>query len=570
MTNSIIKLLIKCVIPVRRIKLLSQNQQYFSLYHLAFAGFVVLFVATFVNLFLNIQNFYFYNNHTIDSAGFADLLNSIVETGQMKSSIFSSFYSLHPILTMTLQDFESYDFASQYSDANFFRWHAYVISYVLSLPVLMGFSAVTVSIFFNLLGMFGVISIAIYFCYRNTVPVFLSFVFVLALAQLLPVKDAIYGQFYFEKLFPFFMLILCLTSNKLLETSQRNTFLITVFLLLVIFCASISERSALMCGMFLIVFGAGYRFGEFKLKNRWILLSAGAACLAWFVVYHSLFYESIYSTTLGYANIKYNLTRLIEGGLFQKRTIVLLSILLPHFLLGMLSPLAGVVYIFAVLPNVILDVAGAEKVGFYTHYHTMYLPFLVFSNLLALKQIKLQGFINRSRLFHFLKIRKAHSLLLGAVVSVFLINASSSIDYANAEVRYDISSISDNFKPYLISHRESPKNFIGSRLIKEFEGYDGLHVSASNFLMPFLVNANVEKVDAFPVSLYDADFVLIERTEIELDSVKIMLPIVPSYFVEEMLEKRLWIQAQLNNSFELINTELLYDGREINLYKKAI
>lgn len=534
----------------------------------AFLIFTIGYAIVFIRLFLNIQNFYFYNLHTIDSAGFVDLLNTIVEKGEMKSSIFSSFYSLHPILTMKLEEFTSYDFTSQYSDANFFRWHAYVISYVLSLFVLVGLPATEISIFFNLVGTFGVVLIAIYFCYRHAINFFVALFLVLAFAQLLPIKDVIYGQFYFEKLFPFLMLCLCLLSYQLLSLSQRKPHQVLLFLSLTFLCASISERSALMCGMFLLVFGIGFKFRTFALHQRWLFIGGGIACFAWFVLYHLVFYDSLYSSTLSFANIEYNVSRLFSEGPFQDKTMVLLLILLPHFVLGMLSPLAGVIAFCSVLPNVFLDVAGAEKVGFSTHYHMMYLPFLIFANLLAVKEFVHSNIVQWIKFPLSTHRNSPLIILLCLTFPMFLINSSVSIDYSNSRVNYDLSKIEINHQPYVVTTTVSNKKIIEPNILHHFDEGKGLHVSASNTLMPMLVNANVEKVDAFPVSLFAVDYVLIERVETEINTGAKLLPQVQSYHNDEILEKQLWLQAKLNEDFSLVTAKQLSSGREISLYKK--
>ena len=355
--------------------------------NLLFLGLWILSGIIFVRLVVNVEDYIFYERHAIDSAGFVSLLSNLATTGEMKSSIFSSFYSLLPTLTMSFEEFTSYNFASQYSEESFFRWHAYIISYILSFFVYVGVPAFTISILTNIVGTFGVIFIVIGYCYRNNISFPITLGITLAFLYFLPIKEVVYGQFYFDKLFPFFMLWLCVNTQDMLDDYGLKKSKTLALIILTIVCATISERAALMSGTFLIFFGLLYQSNNSTWKKRIILVMAGLGCIVWFLIYNILFYDSLYASSTSPANIIYNAKRLILDDVFQDKAFVLFQVLIPHIIFGLLSPLAGFIAVFAVIPNFLIDIGGAEKIGFSTHYHMMYLPFIVFANLGAVKNV---------------------------------------------------------------------------------------------------------------------------------------------------------------------------------------
>lgn len=533
----------------------------------SFAGLWVFYGAIFARLFINIQEFFFYQYFTIDGAGFIHLLNLMAETGEMKSSIFSSFYSLYPTLQMNFEQFTSFNFISIYSNENFFRWHSYAISYFLSGLVFLGVPAGTLSIFVNLLGTFGVIFLTIQYCFKNKVSFSLTLVITLAFAFFLPIKETIYGQLYFDKLFPFLMLFVCILTQRILSNAHRSPIQIPLFFVVTIICASTSERSALMCGMFLIVFGLFYDLAKIRFRQRLPFIIAGLSCVTWFLIYHLTFYDSMYSGGTSLATISHNANRLISDPLFQDRAIVLMAVLFPHLIMGMLSPVAGVIAIFSVVPNLLIDIGGAEKTGFATHYHMMYLPFIIFANLMALRNFS--KFLSKLREAALSSkfIRTTNLIFVSLVFSIFTMNLSSVIDYGNTSLNYQLTTNSFAF-PYMVNSNTGIKKTIQEPINNELRKSDGLHVSASNTLMTLLLETDVKVVDAFPISLYQADYVLVERTMVIDNEEKIMLPNLPSYRREDLILKRRWLQNQLNSDFRTIFVKELSDSNDVILYKR--
>lgn len=534
---------------------------------LLFAGLGVFCGAIFVRLYINIQEFFFYQYFTIDGAGFIHLLSSMAKTGEMKSSIFSSFYSLYPTLQMNLDQFTSFDFNAPYSDENFFRWHSYAIGYILAGFVFLGLPAGPLSIFVNLIGTFGIVFLIIHYCFKNKVPFLLTVAITLAFAFFLPLKEPIYGQLYFDKLFPFFMLSLCILTQSMLSNANPKPIKILSFVVLTIMCASISERSALMCGMFLIVFGLFYDFGRIHFRQRLPYVFAGFACVAWFLIYHVAFYDSMYAGGTSLTRITDNAHRLFSDQLFQDRAIVLISVVLPHLIIGMMSPIAGIIAVFSVVPNLLIDIGGAEKTGFATHYHMMYLPFIIFANLMALRNVcNILSKLNDASLSGKFK-RTIQFLFVGVVVSVFVMNSSSVIDYENTSLKYQLTKNSYSY-PYLGNFGSGIKKTFQEPIIDELSKSEGVHISASNTLMTLLLATDVQRVDAFPISLYQADYVLVERTLVDDNAEKIMLPNLPSYKTDGLIQKRKWLQDKLDADFETIFIKEIYAGNDVVLFKR--
>lgn len=532
-----------------------------------FAGLWVFYGAIFVRLYINIQEFFFYQYFTIDAAGFIQLLSTMADTGEMKSSIFSSFYSLYPTLQMNLEQFTSFNFISQYSNENFFRWHSYAIGYILAGLVFLGLPAGPLSIFVNLLGNFGIVFLTIQFCFKNKVPFSLTLAITLAFAFFLPIKESIYGQLYFDKLFPFFMLLLCIVTQSMLSNAHHRPIQMLSFLVLTIMCASISERTALMCGMFLIVFGLFYDLGRIRFRQRLPFIFAGFSCVAWFLIYHLTFYDSMYAGGTSLATISHNADRLISDPLFQDRAIVLVTVLLPHLIIGLMSPVAAIIAIFSVVPNLLIDIGGAEKTGFATHYHMMYLPFIIFSNLMALR--KFCEFLSKLNEASFLSKFKspANFMFVGLILSIFVMNLSSVIDYGDTSLKYRFT-INSFDSPYLVNFTSGIKKTFQEPINDELSKSDDLNVTASNTLMTLLLETDVNVVDAFPISIYQADYALVERTLVDDHEEKIMLPNLPSYRTDGLIQKRRWLQNKLEADFETIFVKQISDSNDVVLFKR--
>ena len=86
--------------------------------------------------------------------------------------------------------------------------------------------------------------------------------------------------------------------------------------------------------------------------------------------------------------------------------------------------------------------------------------------------------------------------------------------------------------------------------------------------MTLLLETDVNVVDAFPISIYQADYALVERTLVDDHEEKIMLPNLPSYRTDGLIQKRRWLQNKLEADFETIFVKQISDSNDVVLFKR--
>ena len=111
--------------------------------------FELVFTSAFLYLLFSLSIYFsksVFPHQDIDSAGLVHLIQNISEGKGFVSSIFSSAYSLFPLLETSVEGFKNSAFDSIYADTSFFRWHAYLIAYPMAFLVLLGIDSVNIAI----------------------------------------------------------------------------------------------------------------------------------------------------------------------------------------------------------------------------------------------------------------------------------------------------------------------------------------------------------------------------------------------------------------------------------------
>jgi len=269
---------------------------------------------------------------------------------------------------------------------NIFERHSFPILYGLAFCRFF-FEAKYVVFFFQVLAFPGLL-VAIYIILRRqAVGVAASLAFVLLVAAHPAWSYAAFGQPYPDKYFPLFGLIyLYLLRNRLLSASFRTRWIVLFALLSI----STTERAAIMLaagtlgGLLLHRGLRGWR------RQDILVLGIGATAAVYAVLYISRFqknldYSSFYGSVASFFDLLKTRPDLVDSiGKFLFVNLSSLGLLsVPEWRFGLLA--AG-----AMLPNIVGFIGGAEKLGWTTHYHSCYFPFLVFAALL--------GFVRLDRL----------------------------------------------------------------------------------------------------------------------------------------------------------------------------
>ncbi len=190
-----------------------------------------------------------YFSQSTDTAGMVDLIGNIAAGKGMVSPTFTSFYSAWILLVKTPELYCQGAFDSLFVDANFARWHPYLIAYPMAaLTWLPGIDNFDVTVLGLAASLTGGLAAAYWFLRRQGVSVGLAVLFVAVVFLFQPWAGNLVGQFYFDRLFFLPALILVFTVHERLTTGRGNW---TPIVLSAVICFLISERSAIMGGAFL-------------------------------------------------------------------------------------------------------------------------------------------------------------------------------------------------------------------------------------------------------------------------------------------------------------------------------
>ena len=311
-----------------------------------------------------------------DTAGFVDLIRAVADNGVMVSPIFSSFYSIIPLLDVSPDTYCSSSLISVHQTSNFLQWHPYFITYLLAIPVkYFGMAPLTIATIINAINISGSLALIYWFLRSRELLVWecLSFILVVVTSQYW--IGSLIGQFYFDRLFIFPGLLLVLFCYEKWNNGYRTW--LAVSSLAMLGSALISERTVLLASVLTI--GCWILSKESRFTKRNItLFFLGLAGLIYLFIYMKFFQNSFYYSGLGWRTILHNLNLAItpDGTLF-KPTMIWFGIVLPMVTLSFVNWRYGLLAVAAMLPNLLVTVGGAEKTGFATHYHAGYIPFLI-------------------------------------------------------------------------------------------------------------------------------------------------------------------------------------------------
>lgn len=255
---------------------------------------------------------------------------------------------------------------------NFFQYHSYLIIYPLSI-FLYAFSAPYVIQGANLFSF--LIFIALSFIILRKKNINLGFVFLgcTLICFSPPWSFAIIGQPYVDRMFLPFGLLIFHYSDK------KN--LIGIIICGLIACL-INEKVPIYLGIFFVI--SSIIFYENKYKKFYVLQFIIGLFIIVFVYGYIKYYlnNSYYSVAIptSYDAIKNFLSteRNLNG------ILSLLIICSPFIIFPLIfSWRYAIISLIMLSPNIFGDIGGAEKTNFYTHYHSLYFPFIVYSFLVG-------------------------------------------------------------------------------------------------------------------------------------------------------------------------------------------
>jgi hypothetical protein len=277
---------------------------------------------------------------------------------------------------------------------NYFRkWHTYAILFVIA-PLNLLFSSqillpiLTVISFFFLLGMVYWIS------RKKNIPVYASLLITLFIAIHPAWSIAIKGQIYIDR---FFIGLAFLFIYLLNEYNSKTKLLYIVGFLI----TSITDRTGLLLGciVFAHEFFSYLTTKQLNKKNLWLgfIYTFISFYLMKFYVQHP--HYSSFASGFTLDGLKANLA--YPNFLSNMIYFIVLNIGI-YGLIGVFSIRYFLISLMLMIPNIFGNIGGAEKTGFFAHYHSFYLPVLAwavmdgFSNIYNY-QFKIESLSSRIR-----------------------------------------------------------------------------------------------------------------------------------------------------------------------------
>jgi hypothetical protein len=287
---------------------------------------------------------------------------------------------------------------------NYFRWHPYVILYLLAplawfLPGSYMISAMIVASFV------GLLAAAYWLLRKRGVNPWCAGAFCCLIMAHPGWYLAIQGQVYPDRLF---LLTGMLLLIALFSPQARMKWILLFGILSIL----ITERIGLVCGAFL--FGASILYFRKLAALRWKIILMSFGCALYSMVLIKFFIQ--YSATEGFSsNFIWPIIKMhLSTPSFVEALAVFFIFNFAYLGLFSVFEWRGLLLTLGVMvPNILGNVGGAEKYNWVTHYHAMYFPFLVWASL--------EGF---AKLYNFSRKRTARVLLFTVILLLTSLSAA--------------------------------------------------------------------------------------------------------------------------------------------------
>jgi hypothetical protein len=191
------------------------------------------------------------------------------------------------------------------------------------------------------------------------------------------------GEYYLDRFYmPAMLLLLYLLDARAHAApagTQRRPLRMGLLLLVAVAAALCSERAAIMVIGVLVYFLVAYPPLRAQGRATWALVAVTAALLAYLAAYFALLYQGAPGSPSLFKSLASSPTLLAA----RLRDPALLPFLGSNFLFAGLfaffAPLRALLLLVGTMaPNLMIGMGGGELTGWTSHYHAMYIPFLVY------------------------------------------------------------------------------------------------------------------------------------------------------------------------------------------------
>ena len=465
-----------------------------------------------------------YIGHSADTAFLIELTDKTIKLGQPDSEILRTTSDAVKTWTFGFDQFKQKintagSLAPYDQPFNILDYHAYYGIYAIS-SLSNFFAPELILSYLHSFSFIILLLLSYLFLRSQQVSVGASLLFCLVIALHPAWAYSANGQFYIDRFYMPFALIyllgihsICLNHYGLL----KKPVFIGLVLLSGIFAASFTERAAIMVGYssFAVLFINWQSISSYKV--RWSLGVFGILFILYVYLYYLYRFDPYYQP-----GIKYEMLRIQDifstvlnnftDNRYQKMYFSFFTINIG--MLGFFAFFAGIrvviVAMACLLPNVLITVGGAELTGWTSHYHAMYIPFLIFTALLGYKALSCSNFWHKHTIFQ-------GSIKLLPVAVIMLINpftgninlptAENFIGKIKSHMQYNIIYTTWNFYLSPSSSHESVFGLYAARLVSAIP--ENKKVTTFEGVMPPL--AKGRKIFYYPIGIDTADYAVLNH-----------------------------------------------------------
>ena len=315
------------------------------------------------------------------------------------------------------------------------------------------------------------------------------------------------GDYYLDRLYmPFALLSLYFMHAIVrMDATAKQRQLLAGFVVSAIAASLFTERAAIMMMGTIVFFLLFYPQLRKSAEVRNVLLGL----LLLIGTYLFIYFRFVYIGIEGGVDLLTNALVVLNDPMARLRAPELLPFILVNLLfIGIFVPFAGFRYLVLALgtliPNILVTTGGAELNGWSTHYHAMYLPFLIF--------VASIGYLRLIQRFNTGKERAVFTLVVGvyALMIVGFLNPYTGKFEKPFLASLERSVIGNIFRYYF-----TPTQSYERMAIEVFHSLkeiipQGAKVSAVEGAMPVLYKSSL--LSLYPINMTSADFVVLSGT----------------------------------------------------------
>jgi hypothetical protein len=503
-----------------------------------------------------------YNLSSSDSAGFVDLIRAVAYGEGMVSQVFTSLFAVLPLLVADTIHYCAATLQNGFQDLPFWKVHLYLIIYFFKPFVsILGVSPLKLAAMVNAANLALGLSAVYLYLRTSAVNSVSSVLFVLAIMAFPLWVGDLNGQYYFDRLFFLPGLLLMFYMVGTWQKRPERLYAISALFLI---SASISERIAIICSIIMLL--NWLLEGRFLFKNKNILyLILGLVGIFYVLIYMKGFQDNHDYNVLSPSQLLTNVkASLIPGGFLFDNTMKWFIVIAPFSLLAFLNIRRALLVCVALGPNLVITMGGGERIGFLTHYHSVYFPVLL--GIATINFAELFGYAAEKLAFKRINYKNVSASLIALTLILYGLKidiaspdkivrfrkkAEIVADYAGLMPRSDARKALHDQSQFLL---ELTKNIPTQASI-----------SAPDSLMPVLVAHGSKRVDFFPVGIGSTDYIFTYYVEGD----RFALPSYVSSQHEMMQSVSQCIQMKIDKIYSPVQTEN-HNGMRYVLYRKRV